>query len=123
MPSRILIADDHDNVRKVVRAFLERARDIEVCAEASTGLEVLEEAEKCNPDLVVLDLSLPDLNGIMVASVLKKKMPRTKIILYTMYKQYLGHQSLASAVGVDAVLAKPGEMGQMVECIKSLLAA
>ena len=121
MPSRILIADDHDNVRKVVRAFLERAR--EVCPEASTGLEVLEEAEKCNPDLVVLDLSLPDLNGIMVASVLKKKMPRTKIILYTMYKQYLGHQSLASAVGVDAVLAKPGEMGQMVECIKSLLAA
>jgi DNA-binding NarL/FixJ family response regulator len=120
MPKRILIVDDSGTVRNVLRSFLETASEIEVCGEASDGLEALEEAQKCKPDLVVLDLSLPKMNGAEVASVLKKRMPLVKIILFTMYSQNIG-TSLTNALGVDAVLSKPDGMLQLVACIKSLL--
>lgn len=122
MPKRILIADDSGSVRSVLRTFLENADDLEVCAEASDGLQALEQAEKCKPDLVVLDLSMPKMNGAEVASVLKKRMPHTKIILFTMYSENVGN-SLTSALGVDAVLSKPNGMAQLVKCVRSLLAA
>ena len=120
MPIRVLVADDSGNVRDVLRSFLEQA-EIEVCGEASNGLAVLEEAERCKPDLVVLDLVMPDMNGAEVASILKKKMPGIKIILFTMYSTNIG-KSLTAAIGVDAVLSKSEGMAQMVECIKSLVA-
>ncbi|MDP9146245.1 MAG: response regulator transcription factor [Acidobacteriota bacterium] len=122
MPKRIIIADDSGSVRSVLRTFLENADDLEVCAEASDGLQALEQAEKCKPDLVVLDLSMPKMNGAEVASVLKKRMPHTKIILFTMYSENVGN-SLTSALGVDAVLSKPNGMAQLVKCVRSLLAA
>jgi DNA-binding NarL/FixJ family response regulator len=121
MAKKILIADDSGIVRQVLRTFLEEAQDIEVCAEASNGLEALEEADRCKPDVVVLDLSMPKMNGAEVVSILKKRMPPTKIILFTMYSENVGH-SLTSALGVEAVLSKPNGMGQLVECVRSLLA-
>src|ERR1700716_3133901 len=121
MPKRILIADDSGSVRSVLRSFLEKAPNIEVCAEASDGLQTLEEAEKCKPDLVVLDLSMPKMNGAEEGSILKKRMPNITIILFTMYSQSIG-QSLTSALGVDAVLSKPNGMIQLVDCVRTLLA-
>jgi DNA-binding NarL/FixJ family response regulator len=120
MPIRVLVADDSGTVRDVLRSFLEQA-EIVVCGEASNGLEVLEEAERCKPDLVVLDLVMPEINGAEVASILKQRMPGIKIILFTMYSTNIG-KSLTAAIGVDAVLSKPEGMAQMVECIKSLIA-
>jgi DNA-binding NarL/FixJ family response regulator len=120
MPIRVLLADDSGNVRKLLRSFLEEA-EIDVCGEASNGLVALEEAERCKPDLVVLDLAMPKMNGAEVASILKKKMPGIKIILFTMYGTNIG-KSLTAAIGFDAVLFKSEGMAQMVECIKSLVA-
>jgi DNA-binding NarL/FixJ family response regulator len=120
MHKRVLLADDSATVRGVIRAFLRDEKDIEVCGEAVDGLDAVEKAQKLKPDLILLDLAMPEMNGAEVASILKGKMPGMRIILFTMYSENVG-KSLTSAVGVDLVLSKPDGMMRMVESINSLL--
>jgi len=120
MHKRVLLADDSATVRGVIRAFLRDEKDIEVCGEAVDGLDAVEKAQKLKPDLILLDLAMPEMNGAEVASILKAKMPGMRIILFTMYSENVG-KSLTSAVGVDLVLSKPDGMMRMVESINSLL--
>ena len=119
MPTRVLLADDSATVRSVIRTFLKNEEEIEVCGEAVDGLDTVEQAQRLKPDLVLLDLAMPEMNGAEVASVLKRKMPHIRIILFTMYSENVG-KSLTSAVGVDMVLSKPDGMMHMVESINSL---
>jgi DNA-binding NarL/FixJ family response regulator len=119
MHKRVLIADDSSSVRDVLRTFLGGHKDIEICGEAVDGLDALQKAQSLNPDLVLLDLVMPEINGVEVASILKQKMPHIRIILFTMYTDRIG-KFLSSAIGVDAVLSKPDEMAQIVESINSL---
>jgi DNA-binding NarL/FixJ family response regulator len=117
---KILIADDSVSVRYVIRTFLKDVPDVEICGEAANGLDAVEKAKKLAPDLVLLDLSMPMMNGAEVASVLKKSMPHVPIIMFTMYSENVG-ASLKSALGVDAVLSKPDGMTQLVATVKSTL--
>ena len=121
MPSRgrILIVDDSKTVRGVIRTFLTNA-GFTVCGEADSGLTAIEQAKGLKPDLILLDLSMPLMNGAEAASVLKGIMPTVPLVLFTMYSESVG-KSLAFAVGVDAVLSKPDGMGKLVECVRSLL--
>jgi DNA-binding NarL/FixJ family response regulator len=121
MPKRVLIADDSLHVRDVLRMFLEKVEEIEICGEAVDGLDAVEKAVQLVPDLVLLDLAMPQMNGAEVASILKKKMPGMRIILFTMYNENVG-KSLTSAVGVDVVLSKPDGLSQVLRSVKSLLA-
>lgn len=121
MHKRVLIADDSASVRDVLRTFLRDREDIEICGEAVDGLETLEKAQRLKPDLVLLDLVMPEINGAEVASILKNKMPNIRIILFTMYSERIG-KFLSSAIGVDAVLSKPDGMNNIVESINSLFA-
>src|ERR1700681_3833546 len=121
MRKRVLIADDSTSVRNVIRTFLRDHEEIEICGEAVDGLEALEKAQRLKPDLVLLDLVMPEINGAEVASILKQKMPNVRIILFTMYTEKIG-KFLSSAIGVDAVLAKPDGMARVVESINSLFA-
>jgi DNA-binding NarL/FixJ family response regulator len=121
MHKRVLIADDSSSVRDVIRAFLRDQEEIEICGEAVDGLEALEKAQRLKPDLVLLDLVMPEINGAEVASILKNKMPNIRIILFTMYSERMG-KFLSSAIGVDAVLSKPDGMTNIVESINSLFA-
>jgi DNA-binding NarL/FixJ family response regulator len=121
MQKRVLIADDSSSVRDVIRTFLRDQKEIEICGEAADGLEALEKAQSLKPDLVLLDLVMPEINGVEVASILKQKMPQIRIILFTMYTERIG-KFLSSAIGVDAVLSKPDGMANMVESINSLFA-
>jgi two-component system vancomycin resistance associated response regulator VraR len=121
MHKRVLIADDSSSVRDVIRTFLRNHEEIEICGEAVDGLEALEKAQRLKPDLVLLDLVMPEINGVEVASILKNKMPNIRIILFTMYTERIG-KFLSSAIGVDAVLSKPDGMTRMVESINSLFA-
>jgi DNA-binding NarL/FixJ family response regulator len=118
----VLIADDSSSVRDVLRTFLGDHKDIEICGEAVDGLDALQKAQSLKPDLVLLDLVMPEINGVEVASILKQKMPHIRIILFTMYTDRIG-KFLSSAIGVDAVLSKPDEMAQIVESINSLFAS
>ena len=121
MRKRVLIADDSSSVRDVIRTFLRDHEDIEICGEAVDGLETLEKAQRLKPDLVLLDLVMPEINGAEVASILKNKMPNIRIILFTMYTERIG-KFLSSAIGVDAVLSKPDGMTNIVDSINSLFA-
>jgi two-component system, NarL family, vancomycin resistance associated response regulator VraR len=121
MHKRVLIADDSSSVRDVIRTFLRDHEEIEICGEAVDGLEALEKAQRLKPDLVLLDLVMPEINGAEVASILKNKMPDIRIILFTMYSERVG-KFLSSAIGVDAVLSKPDGMTNIVDSINSLFA-
>ena len=117
----ILIADDSASVRDVIRALLSEVPGTEVCGEAINGLDAVEKAKKLRPDLVLLDLSMPRINGAEVASILKRTMPSVLIILFTLQSDTIG-RALASAIGVDAVLTKPNGVLQLVETVNTVLA-
>jgi DNA-binding NarL/FixJ family response regulator len=86
MPLRILLADDHDLTRSGLRFLLEEQRDWIVCGEAFNGRMAVELAEKLNPDFVILDVSMPELNGLEATRQILKSQPRTKILIYTMHE-------------------------------------
>ena len=111
--------DDGDSVRDIIRIFLER-EGFDVCGEAADGVEAIEQAKKLKPDLIVLDLAMPRMNGAEAASILSTTMPDVPIILLTLYQNVLG-SALASAVGVKAVIDKTDGMDKLVECVHSLL--
>jgi DNA-binding NarL/FixJ family response regulator len=92
----------------------------EVCGEAADGVEAIEQAKKLKPDLIVLDLALPRMNGAEAASVLSTTMPNTPVVLLTLYRNVLG-SALASAVGVKAIIDKTDGMSKLVACVRSLL--
>jgi len=122
MPKSILIVDDSDTVRKVIRLFLESQIDLEVCGEAVDGVDAIDKAKELKPDLIVLDLAMPRLNGAQAAMVLKAMMPQVPIVILTLYKELLGN-ALISTIGIDAVLSKPDGGWKLIDCVRSLLQA
>lgn len=98
MPIRVLLADDHVLVRQGLRSLLEREK-FQVVAEASDGQEVIRLAEELGPDIAVMDISMPTLNGIDAARELARSCPKTKTILLTQHEeeQYI-HEALQTGV-------------------------
>jgi len=84
--TRILIADDHEVVRKGVRSILESEPGLEVVAEASNGREVVERATATKPDVVVLDIGMPELNGLEATRHLLKASPKSEVLILTVYE-------------------------------------
>ena len=121
MTKQILIADDSGTVRRILRHFLQDRRGVKVCGEAANGLEAVEKARLLRPDLVLLDLAMPEMNGVEAASVLKKMMPSLFIIVFTMYSENIG-RSLTAAAGVDLVLSKPDGMKALADAVEALVA-
>jgi two-component system, NarL family, response regulator NreC len=121
MAKRVLIADDSSTVRDILKMFLEQRAELDICGEAADGLEAVEKAIALRPDLVLLDYSMPKMNGAEVASVLKKLIPEIHIILFTMYSEDIG-RSVTSAIGIDAVLSKPEGITPLVKAIDAVLA-
>ena len=83
---RLLIADDHELVREGLRKVLEPRREWEVCGEAANGREAVEKAGQLRPDLVILDFSMPELNGLEAARQIRAALPRTEVIILTMHE-------------------------------------
>ena len=75
---RILVADDHESVRKGVCVILGTRDDIEVCGEASNGQEAIDKAQELKPDLIILDITMPVVNGIDAAEAIRKTMPHVR---------------------------------------------
>jgi DNA-binding NarL/FixJ family response regulator len=120
VPKLILIADDSSTVRRILKMFLQDRKDIKVCAEAANGFEAVEKAKLLRPDLVLLDLAMPKMNGAEAASVLKKALPNERIIVFTMFGENIG-RAMTNALGVDLVLSKPDGMRALVEALDKLL--
>ncbi len=84
-PYRVLIADDHAVVRRGLRALLALQPGIEVCSEASSGTEALDYVKKEKPDLLLLDLTMPEMNGLEVARAVREESPETDILVLSMH--------------------------------------
>jgi DNA-binding NarL/FixJ family response regulator len=86
MPLRILLADDHEIVRRGLRAVLEAESDWEVTDEAANGLEAVEKAERYKPDVVLMDISMPELNGLEAARRIRRNLPNVEVLFLTMHE-------------------------------------
>ena len=116
----ILIVDDSNSVRGSVRAVLESQAGWEVCGEATNGVDAIEKARELKPNLIILDVAMPQMNGLEAASVLRRTMPQVRIVLLTMYGDVLG-PSPNSSLGCDAVISKPDGIARLVPCVQVLL--
>src|SRR5258708_12229020 len=102
----ILIVDDSDEVRTIVRIFLERDPSFTVCGEAASGPEALKKAQELKPDFVLLDLRLPGMNGIETATALKAILPQTKLVLFSPSPDSLANRTWASPIAVPLAVPK-----------------
>ena len=82
---RILLVDDHELMRKGIRALLERNPGFEVCAEATSGFEAVEKAQELRPDVIVLDVTLPEMGGLDAARLISEKVPGSNILMFTIH--------------------------------------
>lgn len=121
MPTKVLIADDNSTIRDLIKHTLSARPDLEICGEAADGLETVEKARLLRPDLILLDFSMPKMNGAEASSVIKKRFPNIAIILFTMYGESVG-KSMQAATGVDAVLSKPDGLSDLLGAIDAVLA-
>ena len=122
MPIRILIADDHAVVRSGLRALLGADADLEVVGEAADGNEALRLADTLQPDLVLLDISMPPDNGIETAKRLKELRPAVFVLILTMHEdESLLHESLRA--GASGYLIKRAEEAEILQAIQARSAA
>jgi two-component system response regulator NreC len=120
MRTTVVLADDHPIVREGVRRLLERD-GFEILGEASNGLDVIALAERHHPDLVVLDLAMPTLNGIGAVREIAKVAPRTKVVLLTMYtEEHCVLEALRG--GVKGCVSKSQAPEHLLQAIRELCA-
>lgn len=118
---RVLIADDHTLVRESLVAALNASGACQVVAEAGDGIEAIERALAVRPDIVVLDLSMPRLNGIEVIRRLRESLPEVKVLVLTMHQEdeYVLH---AVRAGASGYLAKDSASSELIAAIRDLQA-
>jgi DNA-binding NarL/FixJ family response regulator len=116
---RILLADDHDVVRRGLRQLLEQRADWEVCGEAVNGREAVEMASRLMPNVVVLDLTMPELNGLEATRQIRKSQPSTEVLIFTMHEseQLIGE---VLAAGARGYLLKSDAAGLIVSAVETL---
>jgi DNA-binding NarL/FixJ family response regulator len=85
-PIRVLIADDHEIVRRGLRALLGDAKTFEICAEAASGVEAIEKARQLQPDVVVIDVSMPGLNGLEATRLIVKEVAGAQVLVLSMHE-------------------------------------
>jgi two-component system, NarL family, nitrate/nitrite response regulator NarL len=123
MPTRILVVDDMQAIRRSLRLYLEQEGDLVVCGEAENGKSAIERVQELRPDVVVLDLSMPVMNGLDAARAIKAMAPNTHILMFTLhtYPQLLDE---ARKVGIATVLPKGGSAGSdVLNAVRSLRAS
>jgi CheY-like chemotaxis protein len=118
MAKRILVADDNPVIRKMLCRLFEVEEEYDICAEAANGQEAIDLAVKHRPDLIILDLSMPVLNGIEAATQLKKILPDVPIILFTQFGD-IGTRLFREGKLVDRVVDKH-EAHQLMGHVRSL---
>ncbi len=116
---RVILAEDHTIVRQGLRSLLEQSDDIEVIAEAEDGREAVNKTEQLKPDIVLMDISMPILNGIEATRQIKKKFPDIKVLILTMHttEEYISQILHAGASGY---LVKKSAHHELLSAIKAI---
>ena len=120
-PIKLMLVDDHDVVRTGLRSFLETQQGFEVIAEAKSGLEALEKARESQPDIVLMDITMPDMDGIEATQQLKNLYPDCQILVLTVHsdKQYF---MKIMSVGASGYLTKQAAADELVAAIRAVAA-
>lgn len=121
MPVRILIADDHDVVREGIKMMLRSRPDWEICGEASDGEEAVEKAKTLQPDAIVLDITMPQMNGLQAAEVISQLPGQNRIVMFTMHDSESVARS-AKEAGARGVVVKAYAARDLVRAIEKVLA-
>jgi two-component system, chemotaxis family, chemotaxis protein CheY len=120
MSHTILIADDSAFIREALCNLFEREEDFDVCGEAENGKEAVEKAQALHPDLILLDLSMPVMNGLEAARDLKRIMPTVPLVMYSSFADRLvGQQPLL--IGISEVVSKSERVAVLIDKIRNLL--
>ncbi len=117
MPKCVLLVDDSLAVRRSLCMIFESA-GIEVCGEAEDGAKAIEQAKHLKPDLIVLDLGMPVMNGLQAAPILRAMHPKTPIILFTLYADSVHEAHLA---GISSLVAKDHGASHLIDEANTLL--
>jgi DNA-binding NarL/FixJ family response regulator len=121
MAKCVLLVDDSWLVRKALRRIFETA-GFEICGEAGDGDQAVRQAPALKPDLIVLDLSMPGLNGLQAAPLLRRSLPDVPIIMFTIYPSSAIQQNARSA-GVTSVVSKDKSITSLVSEAERLVGA
>jgi len=119
MPIRILLADDHNVMRRGLRLLLDRQSNFSVVAEAADGRQAVEQAEATHPDVVVLDIAMPNLSGIEAAQRINAVLPQTAIIILSMHSDE-GYVLRALKAGVKGYLLKDSAETDLIDAISAV---
>src|SRR5258708_28532572 len=120
VPFRVLIADDHAVVRGLLRVLLENQQDWQVCGEAENGFEAVAKAGQLQPDLIILDLAMPEMDGLRAAREISTALPTVPILMHTSYNSpELDIE--AKKAGVQQVLSKNGGRDHLLRASNALI--
>jgi two-component system chemotaxis response regulator CheY len=116
----VLIVDDNAYIRQALCELFKHEADFEVCGEAANGKEAIEKAQELRPDLIVLDLSMPVMNGLDAARVLKRLMPTVPLIMYSAFGDKSAEYQ-ARLIGISEVVSKSEHASVLIHKARVLL--
>jgi two-component system, NarL family, response regulator DevR len=118
-PLRVMLVDDHEVVRKGIKALLEAADDIVVAAEAGSVQEAIDEAGRCRPDVVVMDVRLVDGSGIEATREIRARRPKTQVLMLT---SYADDEALFASImaGASGYVLKQIRSGELIRAIRAV---
>lgn len=121
-PVRILIADDHEIFRRGLRSLLESHSEWEVCGEAVDGQEAVDLFNKLQPDVIVLDVGMPRLNGLEAAELIRRQVPDSRIVILSQHEPQVIKQAALSA-GARAYVTKSEVSQELMMAIERIISS
>ena len=121
MPTNILLVDDSSTIRRSLRSLIESQTNWEIAGEAENGQEAIEKFRQLRPDVIILDLSMPVMNGLDAARSIRAISPEVRILLFTMHA-YPHLVKDARKIGVNEVLSKSDDASRLLGAVRSALA-
>jgi CheY-like chemotaxis protein len=116
----ILLVEDSPFERTVIRLAVEGLTQFRICGEASDGAEGIRKALELKPDLIIMDLAMPQMTGAEAAMVLRNALPKVPIVLFTLYAEQL-RGAISPSFGVTMILSKADGLAPLLECVETLL--
>ena len=112
-----MVVEDSSRARSALAAFMSLQVGVQITAEASNGLEAISKIKNSPPDIVLMDMQMPVMDGLEATKIIKKRWPGVKVIALTMYQNY---QSKALSAGADAFLVKGCSVKELISTVQGL---